>query len=139
MSLNNLPIKIFLYENGGYASIRMTQENYFNGEFVGCDRTTGLGLPNWRGVLESFGIDVVELDTSGLESPDVISALNSPNPVVFIVPIDPRQTYFPKITSRINADGMMESNPLHLMSPALDSDLAKVVFRYLTKVGDHEF
>ena len=36
-------VKIFLMENNGYASIRMTQRNYFKGAWVGCDAQTGLG------------------------------------------------------------------------------------------------
>ena len=43
-------------------------------------------------------------------------------PQAFIVPIDPEQTYFPKITSRITASGSMESNPIDRMSPDLPDD-----------------
>jgi acetolactate synthase-1/2/3 large subunit len=40
-------------------------------------------------------------------------------PAAFIVPIDPEQTYFPKITSRITATGSMESNPIDRMTPEI--------------------
>jgi acetolactate synthase-1/2/3 large subunit len=40
-------LKIFIYSNNGYASIRMTQRNYFYGSYVGCDSSTVLGLPDW--------------------------------------------------------------------------------------------
>ena len=40
------------------------------------------------------------------------------------LPVDPEQTYLPKITSRVTATGSMESNPLHLMSPDLPDDVA---------------
>jgi acetolactate synthase-1/2/3 large subunit len=46
VATQDLPIKIFLYENGGYASIKMTQSNYFGGAYVGCDIATGLGMPD---------------------------------------------------------------------------------------------
>ena len=39
---NKLPIKIFIWDNGGYASIRGTQDNYFAGNYVGADRASGL-------------------------------------------------------------------------------------------------
>ena len=45
--------------------------------------------------------------------------------------IDPEQTYFPKITSRITENGSMESNPLHQMTPDLDEELYKKVSVYL--------
>ena len=47
------------------------------------------------------------------------------------MPIDPEQTYLPKITSRVTATGSMESNPLHLMSPDLDDDVAEEVLRFV--------
>jgi acetolactate synthase-1/2/3 large subunit len=49
----------------------------------------------------------------------------------FLVKIDPMQTYFPKISSRVTASGGMESNPLHRMTPDLDGATAAKVFRYL--------
>ena len=50
--------------------------------------------------------------------------------VAFIVSLDPAQTYFPKIMSRVTPTGM-ESNPLHRMSPDLPEDLLKQVGKYL--------
>ena len=45
---NQLNLKMFLFDDNGYASIRMTQKNYFGGRYVGCDTDTGLGIPNWE-------------------------------------------------------------------------------------------
>ena len=56
---------------------------------------------------------------------------DSPGPAAFVVPIDPEQTYYPKISSRVRADGGMESNPLHIMSPDLPPEVAEQVFTYL--------
>ena len=61
----------------------------------------------------------------------VLEALRSDEPFGFIVPIDPLQTYWPKITSRIVEGGGMESNPLHMMSPDLSPDLLSKVTKYL--------
>jgi acetolactate synthase-1/2/3 large subunit len=45
--------------------------------------------------------------------------------------IDPDQTYFPKITSRILPNGTMASNPLHLMSPDLSNNAIKEFLPFL--------
>lgn len=127
----HLPLKIFIYDNSGYASIRMTQANYFGGEYVGCDRETGLGLPNWESLFASYGIKTHSIDPSNPFEDSVLESMKSDEPVAFILPIDPEQTYFPKISSRVLPDGSMESNPLHLMTPELNADVTKKVFRYL--------
>ena len=49
----------------------------------------------------------------------------------FVVPIDPEQSYFPKISSRVTETGSMESNPLHLMTPDLPEEVAAEVLRHL--------
>lgn len=127
----HLPLKIFIYDNSGYASIRMTQANYFGGEYVGCDRETGLGLPNWESLFASYGIKTHSIDPSNPFEDSVLESMMGGEPVAFILPIDPEQTYFPKISSRVLSDGSMESNPLHLMTPELSEDVTKKVFRYL--------
>jgi acetolactate synthase-1/2/3 large subunit len=129
---NKLPIKTFLFVNSGYASIRMTQKNYFNGDYIGCDESTGLGLPVWEKIFEAYQIPVMTLSPEYGFTEEALRCLGSPEPQAFLIPIHPEQTYFPKITSRINALGTMESNPLHLMSPPLDSEVAKRVFQFLT-------
>lgn len=131
VAVGNLPLKVFIYDDGGYASIRMTQVNYFNGEYVGCDRETGLGLPNWLPFFGSYGVRAHTLVAKNPFSDEVLAMLEDEKPVAFIVPIDPNQTYFPKIASKVMEDGMMQSNPLHLMSPELPQDVAQRVFKYL--------
>jgi acetolactate synthase-1/2/3 large subunit len=60
-----------------------------------------------------------------------MNLFESKGPAAFILSIDPEQTYFPKITSRITENGSMESNPLHQMTPDLDEVLYKKVSVYL--------
>ena len=126
-----LPIKTFIFSNGGYASIRMTQLNYFGGEYIGCDEDTGLGLPDWELLAKSFGINFYSVNPENIFDQEVISRLNSPNPEFFLVPISQEQTYYPKITSRVTESGSMESNPLHLMTPELSLENSRLYMRYL--------
>ena len=135
VKIGNLPIKIFVYVNNGYASIRMTQLNYFGGAYIGCDESTGLGMPNWFKLFESFDISVVELDSTEILSEENVRQLYDDSPRAFIVPIDPEQTYYPKITSRILENGQMESNPLHFMTPELQHDVSLDVFKFLSLGG----
>ncbi len=131
VAANKLNLKIFLFDDDGYASIRMTQKNYFGGRYVGCDIATGLGIPNWDLLFQAYGIPVMRLYPGYESDPAFLAAFNAPGAAAFLVHIDPTQTYFPKITSRITESGSMESNPLHRMTPDLDDATSAKVFRYL--------
>jgi acetolactate synthase-1/2/3 large subunit len=131
ISNQKLPIKMFIICNDGYASIRMTQKSYFNGNYIGCDSNTGLGLPNWEKLFTAYGIPVFQLDSTNPFSQEVLAAMNSHSPAAFLVPVDPEQTYYPKITSSVTPDGNIVSNPLHLMTPALDKEIHDQVFQYI--------
>jgi acetolactate synthase-1/2/3 large subunit len=133
VAVNNLNLKIFIFDDNGYASIRMTQSNYFNGRYVGCDTATGLGIPNWDHLFAAYDIPIQRIGPGYHEEPAFLDAFNAPGPAAFLVHIDPSQTYFPKISSRVTASGSMESNPLHRMTPELDDSTAANVFRYLPK------
>jgi len=128
---NNLPIKIFVWANNGYASIRMTQRNYFDGSWVGCDSETGLGLPNLELLANTYNIPYIRMDEDIFTIQLLENLANISGPVIIEVPIDPEQTFYPKIMSAVQPDGSMKSNPLHLMSPDLPSDVAEKVIRYL--------
>lgn len=131
VSANKLNLKIFIFDDNGYASIRMTQKNYFGGRYVGCDTSTGLGIPRWNPLFAAYDISIQELRPGFETDAKFLEAFNAPGPAAFLVKIDPEQTYFPKISSRVTASGGMESNPLHLMTPELDKATAEEVFRYL--------
>lgn len=120
VAVNDLDLKIFIFHDQGHASIRMTQRSYFNGKYLGCDRRSGLGLPDWERLFVAWDVPVMPLGLDFDTDPAVLERLAAPGPAAFIVPIDPEQTYMPKITSRITATGSMESNPIDRMSPDID-------------------
>lgn len=131
VAINNLNVKMFILDDSGYASIRMTQKNYFGGRYVGCDRETGLGLPIWDKLFQAWGVQVMRLQPGYESTPEFLDAFASSGPYAFIVSIDPEQTYFPKIASRVTESGAMESNPLHLMTPELSAEEMALHLKYL--------
>ncbi|CAM3246695.1 acetolactate synthase [Sphingomonas antarctica] len=120
VAVNQLDLKIFIFHDQGHASIRMTQRSYFDGKYLGCDRPSGLGLPDWERVFAAWDVPVTTLPLNFDIDRAVLDRLAAPGPAAFIVPIDPEQTYLPKITSRITASGSMESNPIDRMTPEID-------------------
>lgn len=133
LAAQNLNLKIFLFSNSGYASIRMTQKNYFNGAYLGCDVETGLGLPDWSLIAKAYGIRYTLLQDWDLIDTTLDKVLASNSPEFVEVKVDPNQTYYPKISSMILPSGEMVSNPLHLMTPALST---AEIERYLPYLKD---
>ena len=122
VSVNNLNLKMFIFANNGYASIRMTQKNYFEGAYLGCDTESGLGFPDWEILAKAFGISAMTLDEFFYDDRKFLDSWNDPAPYLYIVPIHTEQTYYPKISSQVTATGSMESAPLHKMSPPLSDE-----------------
>jgi acetolactate synthase-1/2/3 large subunit len=109
----------------------MTQKNYFKGSYIGCDRQSGLGLPNWDKLFSVWDIPVARLGRDFQSNSSFSDLFNLDGPAAFIVSIDPQQTYFPKISSRVTESGSMESNPLHLMTPEISAALSEQVMKFL--------
>jgi acetolactate synthase-1/2/3 large subunit len=126
--INGLNLKMFIFHDQGHASIRMTQVNYFKGKYLGCDRKSGLGLPDWDKLFSAWGVPVVHVN-KGFEKDEVfLKHFNGAGLCAFVVHIDPEQTYFPKISSSITKDGSMVSNPIDKMTPDHDY-LAGLTFK----------
>jgi acetolactate synthase-1/2/3 large subunit len=119
-AINNLNLKMFIFDDQGHASIRMTQRSYFGGKYLGCDTSSGLGLPVWERLFSAWDVPVMRLPLDFTNDPEFLARMSDRGPQAFIVPIDPEQTYFPKISSRITGSGSMESNPIDRMTPEID-------------------
>jgi acetolactate synthase-1/2/3 large subunit len=126
-----LNLKMIVFSNGGYASIRLSQKAYFAGNYIGCDAETGIGLPNWPEFFASYGIPSATLSGSLKDSAEAQEILNAVGPGAIILNVSKEQPFYPKLTSRIFPDGSMKSNPIHLMFPPLDKSVADAVFVHL--------
>jgi acetolactate synthase-1/2/3 large subunit len=132
---HDLPITMFILANRGYASIRATQRKFFGGASVGCDEATGLGFPDWEALFAAYRIPAARLPPGERSRDRLAALLERTGPAAWIVDVDPEQPNFPAVTSRINADGSMESNPLWLQEPPLPPAIAAEVGRYLPGAG----
>ncbi len=126
----DLNLKIFITSNDGYASIRTSQKNYFEGHYLGCDTKTGLVLPDWEDIGRAFGIDTLRIDSTNFKSDTFLTSFNNLSPTIYIIAADPEQTYMPKIFSKVDSNGQMDSTPLHDMYPPLQQELSNL-FKYI--------
>ena len=54
----NLPVKMFIWNNSGYASIRNMQNGNFKGRHVACGEDSGYTVPNISNIAKAYGFDV---------------------------------------------------------------------------------
>jgi acetolactate synthase-1/2/3 large subunit len=115
----NLPIKFFVLNNNGYASIRASQSGYFK-ETLGCDSSSGLTLPDIGKLALAFDIPSFRIsDQSDLRS-IIRAVLDTKGPAICEVMVQPDQTIGPRITSKLGKDGTMVSSPLEDLFPFLE-------------------
>lgn len=115
---HQLPIKIFVLNNSGYLSIRITQRNFF-GDLIGESPASGTSFPDMVKIADAYGLAAYRIDSADFVNKiDEILAQNGP--VLCEVLLDPDQTFEPKTSSKQLPDGRMVSAPLEDMYPFLD-------------------
>ena len=115
-----LPIKFFVLNNNGYASIRASQKSFFGKACIGSDSSTGQSLPDVRKVAEAYGIatDVI-WDQTDLRA-EIRRVLRRTGPVVCDVHVIPDEVRMPRLASTQLPDGSFVSKPLEDLWPFLD-------------------
>ena len=114
-----LPIKYFILNNRGYASIRTTQKNYFQGRLVASDPSSGLTLPDICKISSAYGISNNRIANNAELEKGVAEALSSIGPFISEVMIDPGEESAPKVKSALKTDGSLVSKPLEDLWPFL--------------------
>jgi len=115
---HRLPIKIVVFNNGGYLSIRSTQKNFFN-LLVGEGPESGVTFPDFVKVGEAFALPSVRLENPDYEAA-LVRFLAEPGPGLAEVILDREQVFEPKLSSRQLPDGRMVTANLEDMAPFLD-------------------
>lgn len=116
-----LPIKFFVINNQGYASIRTSQNGYFK-RLVAADHTSGLNLPDLGKVAAAYEVPFARIaDKSTLRS-QIQEALASAGPVVCEVVVAPDEERIPRASSYQKPDGSMASKPLEDLFPFLERE-----------------
>jgi len=118
---HRLPIKVFVLNNQGYASIRTSQERYFR-RLVGSDPASGMTLPDTLAVAGAYGIPGMRIAGGDDVRAKVREALTTTGPLVVDVMLPPEEPRQPSIVSAPRADGAMVSKPLEDLWPFLDRD-----------------
>lgn len=123
----NLPIKIFLINNNGYHSIRITQNNLFKDHCkVGIGPESGdLSFPEFKKLAEAFGYRYLSASSNADMKKAVDQALATEGPVFCEIFTDTAQVWEPKSSTKRLADGTLVSPPLEDLAPFLPREELK--------------
>ena len=121
----NLPIKIFIWNNSGYASIMGTQRNFFEGNYVASNNESKLYLPDIVAVAKAYGLKTFKLDAISEIEETIKNVLNTEGTVLCEVKVSPTQITSPRVQAMKLPNGNMISKPLEDMWPYLPEDEVK--------------
>lgn len=117
---NKLPIKIFLINNKGYHSIRITQMNLFHKNYVGIGEESGdLSFPKFKKIAEAFGYQYFCAYSNTEMKNMVDEVLKINGPVFCEIFTDIKQVWEPKSGTKKCPDGTLISPPLEDLAPFL--------------------
>ena len=123
----DLPIHVVVFSNGGYAAIRQTSKNFFNGVCIGCTKETGISFPDFKDIAKTFGFQYLYCG-SNAEVDEAVKQLTSGRKRILL---EVEQLYdnpvVPKVMSRLDENGKMLTPALHDMAPFLSEEEMKAL------------
>ena len=132
---HQLPIKIFVINNGGYHSIRQTQTNLFRGEpLVGIGVDSGMGgvqdlsFPDMEKIAHAYGFPFIRAHHNEELHDAVAKTLATDGPAICEIMVTLTQQFLPKSAAKRLPDGSIISPPLEDLAPYLpDEEMDRIM------------
>jgi len=119
---NNLPIKVFVFNNNGYLLIRHTQRNFMESRFVGESPKSGVWCPDSLRIAEAYGIKGIRISNVDGMDEKIKEVLDYNGPVICDVMTQEWQLLIPRVSSEKLADGTLVSREYDDMFPYLTKE-----------------
>ena len=119
---NKIPIKIFVFNNGGYLTIKQTQLLGFDGRVMGADKKSGLSFPNYKKLASAHNILYKKIKSHKNLDKSIKSILNSKKAFLCELIMSPNEEQIPKAVNRRNELGKSIPAKLEDMYPFLSKE-----------------
>ena len=119
---NSLNVKIIVINNGGYVSIRNSQENYFSSNYVGSNEESGVWLPKLELIANSYEIKYSSCKNLSDLDFEINKLFESNEPMILEIFAPNELEIMPTVSSIKLEDGTMRSKPIHDMFPFLSEN-----------------
>ena len=124
---NKIPIKIFIFNNGGYLTIKQTQQLGFKGRLMGSTKTSGLSFPDYEKIAKSHKLNYFIIKNQIRLNSKIKSILTVKKPLICEILMDPNEEQIPKAINKKNKDGKSIPTVFEDMYPFLSrSDFQKM-------------
>ena len=115
----NIPVKIFVFCNDGYLTIKHTEMNHFK-RLTAVNGDTGVSMPNFSKIARAYGIEGIHIyDYKDMEKWLPI-ILNANEPLLCSVHTDPMQPIVPKISPSKIINGFFSPSEFDSMTPEIE-------------------
>ena len=112
-----LPLKLFILSNNGYASIYTMQMNNFRSEFAGCNADSGLAIPSVEKTAHLYDLPYYRIENND-QIDDVLSQIMcNDEPCLCELCASIRFDEIPKSMTIANPDGTFTSSKLENLYP----------------------
>ena len=117
---HQLPVKLVVWNNNGYLSIRSTQTKFFSGREIGTDPASGISFPSTEKIAAAYDIPFLRVSELRFLDAGLNQLMSSSGPMILEVMCPQNQEIVPTASSKKMPDGRMVSKPLEDMYPFLD-------------------
>jgi acetolactate synthase I/II/III large subunit len=116
------PVKLVVWNNNGYLSIRATQRKFFSGREIGTDPQSGVSFPSTEKIATAYGIPFYRVSDPEMLDKALAKLMAASGPMILEVMCPQNQEIIPTASSKRMPDGRMVSKPLEDMYPFLERD-----------------
>lgn len=120
-----LPVKMFIWNNNGYASIRSMQRNNFQGHYVASDEKSGLTMPHISKVAEAYGFKTCMISNNRELDEMLPKIMENDDPMLCELMVLPEETVSPRVKAIVGENGKIVSGPLEKMWPYIEDEEQK--------------
>ena len=119
---NQFPVKLFVWNNDGYLSIRASQRKFCEGRYIGTDSTSGVSFPDLEKISAAYGVRFVRIANQDELGDKISEVISLAEPVICEVMCIRDQEIVPAVSAMKKDDGTMISKPLEDMYPYLSRE-----------------
>jgi len=103
---HQLPVKLFVINNDGYLSIKITQETFFGGKQIASGKESGISFPNLKKICKAYGLPYISITKNSEYNKKLLDVFKTNGPVICELFTHPYEKHEPKVVHKgIDSEG----------------------------------